>query len=70
MWLLVCVALSLRFCAVLALRDVRNFHGARTEVTDAVEFKALAQNLAAGEVAARLSMGPQPPVANAAAVLL
>ena len=46
--LLFCVAFSLRFFAVLALRDIRNFHGARTAGADAVEFNTLAQNLATG----------------------
>lgn len=47
--LLFCIAFSLRFCAVLALRDVHKFQGARTAGADAVEFNALAQNLAAGK---------------------
>jgi 4-amino-4-deoxy-L-arabinose transferase-like glycosyltransferase len=41
--------LGLRFGAVLALRDVRNFHGAHTAGADAVEFNILTQNLAAGK---------------------
>jgi len=42
------LAFVLRFGMLLALRDIHRFHGAHTAGADAVEFNAIALNLAAG----------------------